>query len=363
MARDAFEKYCGCAREPFLQGYHQGHKQGYKEGFEKGRAEALALVRADSAETGREKTADAVAGTQDDASSQKSSSCMPVSPIPSHRPHDWMCTDGELTTYLKASELDLWKLQLRDTGSDSVLLFPPDASPIEQQQPSPNQPVASGSTNPREDGSAGDTSPAPSEPELISLSPPSSPTPTTTTPDTHTSSSQVSWQSASRDALLPDAAGQGARRELTVPGTLYNIPPPWAVQPVAPDFDRPPPTRPPYPQLEEAPLRQEHGGSGSGSGSGVENPWRVLIGPISEAARDAWRHDGGKAYLRSKLDGSVLPPAVDGGSPPGRSLPAGPGVLFCEMVRDVHGRWYVVTMCDSPARARLALHVFRGYAW
>ncbi len=38
-------------------------------------------------------------------------------------------------------------------------------------------------------------------------------------------------------------------------------------------------------------------------GKVVENPWRVVVGPVGEAAREEWKGDGGKGWVRGKVEG------------------------------------------------------------
>ncbi|GAB1316329.1 hypothetical protein MFIFM68171_06539 [Madurella fahalii] len=127
---------------------------------------------------------------------------------------------------------------------------------------------------------------------------------------------------------------------LPAPGTLYGIPPASAVQPVTPDFDPPRPPAPPYPDMEAHHPRGLAGFGGGGSVRLTENPWRLLVGPISSEAHAAWWPDQGKRYFKSKVQ----------------------GVMLCQMMRDVQGRSYVAILFENSVYAERAREVFTGYA-
>jgi hypothetical protein len=134
------------------------------------------------------------------------------------------------------------------------------------------------------------------------------------------------------------------------PDTLYNIPLAHTVRPIVPDLDISPwerRTRPAYPELATEHFNTNRQRA-PGSVRVTANPWRVLIGPLGEAARAAWSGgDMGKAYLRNKLGGAEKA-----------------GLAFCEMLRDEAGASYVLGTFTSPKKARRALEVFeRGYPW
>jgi hypothetical protein len=79
----------------------------------------------------------------------------------------------------------------------------------------------------------------------------------------------------------------------------------------------------------------------------VENPNRVVIGPLSPATREAWKADAGKSYLRQKLGG-----------------PRGSGICLSQLVRDRAGTWYVLALFTSQDCASRALELMgRGYPW
>lgn len=152
----------------------------------------------------------------------------------------------------------------------------------------------------------------------------------------------------------------------TLPSTLYNIPLAHTITPITPDLTLPPQhfrPRPAYPTLAGA--YNIHALAARGA-TVVENPWRVLVGPLSPAAREAWKGDAGKGYLRVKLGrgGNGYPRA---GRCSGARWDDG-GVVFCEMVHDEAGetavpRWYVLAMFESQERAAEAVRVFQGFAW
>ncbi|KAL2148954.1 hypothetical protein VTH82DRAFT_1640 [Thermothelomyces myriococcoides] len=148
--------------------------------------------------------------------------------------------------------------------------------------------------------------------------------------------------------------------------TLYGIPCPPAVRPLTPDLSTSPRTRrgprPAYPALGGGPL-DAYALRARGARV-VENPWRVLVGPLSAAAREAWRHDGGKAYLRSRLETPGVAARYyggdGGGGGGGRAWDS--GLVFCDMISDGNGVWYILATFDRQDRARMAVEVFRGYA-
>ncbi|KAG7286266.1 hypothetical protein NEMBOFW57_008574 [Staphylotrichum longicolle] len=152
-----------------------------------------------------------------------------------------------------------------------------------------------------------------------------------------------------------------------LPSTLYNIPLAHTITPITPDLTLPPQhfrPRPAYPTLAGA--YNIHSLAARGA-TVVENPWRVLVGPLSPAAREAWKGDAGKGYLRVKLGrgGNGYPRA---GRCSGARWDDG-GVVFCEMVHDeteetaAGPRWYVLAMFESQERAAEAVRVFQGFAW
>ncbi|KAK4235103.1 hypothetical protein C8A03DRAFT_37063 [Achaetomium macrosporum] len=127
------------------------------------------------------------------------------------------------------------------------------------------------------------------------------------------------------------------------PDILYGIPLAHMVRPITPDWSRPlHGPRPPYPRLaNDLDIYTLH----SQGATIVENPWRVIIGPISASAREDWKEDKGKGYLRFKL-GSCRKS----------------GVHLCEMVQGEEGRWYVLAMFTSQESARNAVELFgQGY--
>jgi hypothetical protein len=132
------------------------------------------------------------------------------------------------------------------------------------------------------------------------------------------------------------------------PTHLYGIPLPHTITPITPDLNTPhwaKTPRPPYPalagRLNIYDLRDE--------GTKVaENPYCVIIGPLSASARHAWRGDCGKGYLKSKL----------GGGGGGRQ-----GLALCEMVYTDEGVGYLRALFGTQERAGRAVGVFRGFAW
>ncbi|KAK3305270.1 uncharacterized protein B0T15DRAFT_511201 [Chaetomium strumarium] len=77
----------------------------------------------------------------------------------------------------------------------------------------------------------------------------------------------------------------------------------------------------------------------------AENPYRVVIGPVSDAAREAWKGDRGKAYLHKKLGGDR------------RS-----GLHLCQMLRAHDGTFYVLAMFASQQYASKTVELMgRGY--
>lgn len=158
---------------------------------------------------------------------------------------------------------------------------------------------------------------------------------------------------------------------------LYNIPLAHAIRPVTPDFSQPPSARrqrPSYPALAG---RLNVYALAAAGVAVVENPYRVLIGPLSASARAAWHGDGGKRYLRSKLAPAPVTLPRGGGARGGRDGRRGggwvgddrdvvgcpAGLVFCELVHDDDEVWYVRAMFESQERARQAVEFFAGYAW
>jgi hypothetical protein len=141
-----------------------------------------------------------------------------------------------------------------------------------------------------------------------------------------------------------------------------------------------------------------------------EDPWRVLIGPLSASARAAWSGDKGKGYIRSKLT-KTGPRIVNfGGRGDGGGYRGGSGgrdfefdsreafnnrgggghrarggsrgggggrgrnhaqadetqscgLVFCEMISDEQGVRYIVATFETQEKAREAVTTFTGYAW
>ncbi|KAL2022206.1 hypothetical protein VTK56DRAFT_5816 [Thermocarpiscus australiensis] len=151
---------------------------------------------------------------------------------------------------------------------------------------------------------------------------------------------------AQQPPLLPTTRGlEDCQRPVSypgppIPGILHNIPPASAVRPVTPDFTRPRPPPPPYPEPRD--------GSALGSRrrpaveGGAYDPFSVLIGPISEAARREWAGDMGKRYFTEKMGGR--------------------GVELCMFVGDTRGLTYVHVLFSSTALAQRAVEMFQGYA-
>lgn len=142
-------------------------------------------------------------------------------------------------------------------------------------------------------------------------------------------------------------------RTTTPKTTRYGIPPPHLVRPTTPNFAREPGPRPPYPAM--APPYDVTTPLTGMAAEMSEDPWRVLIGPLSESARLAWvaSASGGHAcrtYWRRKLRGVVLCDLQMGPGGSGGEDPADPDVL-----------WYVVVMFETPELAREALEVVRAY--
>ncbi|KAK4460745.1 hypothetical protein QBC42DRAFT_288213 [Cladorrhinum samala] len=125
--------------------------------------------------------------------------------------------------------------------------------------------------------------------------------------------------------------------------TLFNIPLPPFVTPLCPpELFKQPPTLPPLPPLPVFPFNLDP----PSANSVLKSKGRVLIGPISESAREDWRLDGGLGYFRSKL----------GGGPGG-------GVYSSVLVEDSEGKSYCLVAFESGQEAERCREVFRWYCW
>lgn len=113
--------------------------------------------------------------------------------------------------------------------------------------------------------------------------------------------------------------------------TLYGIPPASAVKPIHPVLPAVLPPKPAYPKFDIPEGAKV-----------VENPYRVLIGPLSVITYVEWTLDNGKNYIRSKVDRSVF---------------------LCHLVKDTAGRGYVIAFFDSQEGASKAMEIFRAYPW
>ena len=142
------------------------------------------------------------------------------------------------------------------------------------------------------------------------------------------------------------------------PDTLYNIPLAHTITPIIPDFTKTPSfyrPRPAYPTLSGR--YDVYAGAAQGAKI-VDDPYRVLIGPLSPAARQEWRADCGRAYLRNKLGRTTSTGGGWGGGGKDRG-----GVVLCQMVRDDAGVWYVLAMFENQERAGAAVEFLHGFAW
>ncbi|KAL2162470.1 hypothetical protein VTH06DRAFT_7384 [Thermothelomyces fergusii] len=172
------------------------------------------------------------------------------------------------------------------------------------------------------------------------------------------------------DKAKEEALEEKEEDAAAAPTMLYNIPLPPAVRPATPpDLSVSPRARrgprPAYPVLRGALDAYALRARGARV---AENPWRVLVGPLSPAARAAWRHDAGRGYLRSRLE-TGRRGGGGGASGPGSWGVGGwgpraddSGLVFCDMVCDVDGVWYVLATFDRQDRASRAIEVFTGYA-
>lgn len=135
-----------------------------------------------------------------------------------------------------------------------------------------------------------------------------------------------------------------------LPTHLYGIPLAHTITPITPDLHTPAwerLPRPPYPALAGSlniyTLRAE-------GAKVVENPYCVVIGPVSAVAREAWKGDNGKGWVKSKLGGW------------GRQ--GQQGLALCEMVCGAEeGVWYLRAMFGTQEKARRAVEGFRAYPW
>ncbi len=139
--------------------------------------------------------------------------------------------------------------------------------------------------------------------------------------------------------------------------TLYNIPLPHTITPITPDFTKPPSYYRPRPQYPTLSGRYNVRALAAQGARIVEDHYRVLIGPLSAVAREEWRGDCGRGYLRSKLGRPIS--TSDGGD--GRRDRG--GVEMCQMVKDDAGVWYVLAMFENHQRARDAEAFLQGFAW
>lgn len=186
--------------------------------------------------------------------------------------------------------------------------------------------------------------------------------------------------------------------------------------------------RPAYPHLREAMLDVYSGGGGESTvGNGrkmVVDPWRVVIGPLSEVAMMDWQADGGKGFWAEKLRiaaaaaaagmgggqvggvgqrggrrgrggrsggfgarggygrGGLWEDASATGSYSGSeagwdsqesgtsTAAARSGLVFCHLTRAEKqgdgdmGKWYIITAFETQAKASAALKFFEGgYPW
>ncbi|KAL2126616.1 hypothetical protein VTI74DRAFT_528 [Chaetomium olivicolor] len=188
------------------------------------------------------------------------------------------------------------------------------------------------------------------QPNWLGHGPSPMPIPNPSRPDTPTPAPRrTSITSTSRTAIgsIPtsDPAHITTYTAPLVP-SLYGIPFPPYIRPVTPILSLPPTsvrTRPPYPVLSGRFNIYTPRPEGVQM---VENPYHVLIGPLSAAAKHAWSHDNGKGYIRNKLNG-------------GKGGNSG-GVMFCEMVHDDEATGYVLAMFESVGKAMEAEEFFRG---
>jgi hypothetical protein len=130
-----------------------------------------------------------------------------------------------------------------------------------------------------------------------------------------------------------------ARTTTTRPssGTLYGIPPASTVNVIQPNFERPPLPPPPYPQM----LANQRVSLPTASGRLMEDPYRLLVGPISQRSREEWSFDQGKQYFSARLD----------------------GVELCEFQPDIEGNVYVAILFSSPILAEVARGKIQNYPW
>ena len=173
------------------------------------------------------------------------------------------------------------------------------------------------------------------------------------------------------DQPFPDTTNNNDTTDTTnttplAPTTLHNIPLRHTITPIIPDLTIPPSfyrPRPAYPPLSG---RYNIYALAAQGATIVDDPYRVLIGPLSPAARHDWRADCGRAYLRGKLGRSTSSAGDAGGGGGGGRDRGGRdrgGVVLCQMVRDDEGVWYVLAMFENQERAGEAVEFLHGFAW
>ncbi|KAK4191008.1 hypothetical protein QBC35DRAFT_471085 [Podospora australis] len=119
-------------------------------------------------------------------------------------------------------------------------------------------------------------------------------------------------------------------------GTIFGIPPPWAVLPFFRSFDL-------CREVSPLPLFEWHRApSPSPSPTTTKKlavvPDRLLLGPLNAVVYEDWRLDRGRDYLRHKVA----------------------GLYSSVFVEDVEGRMYVLMTFESEAAAERAWDLFGG---
>ncbi|KAL1836114.1 hypothetical protein VTJ49DRAFT_5559 [Mycothermus thermophilus] len=202
----------------------------------------------------------------------------------------------------------------------------------------------------------------------------------------------------------PDQALPAAAANSSDTGTLYNIPLAKSITPVPPDWDqlaRRALQKPSYPALvlsgpdvtnPAGSTTKDTGSAGTSTGSTTTPRPAVIIGPLSPATRSDWHRDAGRAYLTAKLGLAVgNRPGEDAGGETGggqhiydtfrgrggrgrgrgrrggrmgnyHGYPAGgdPGLVWCDLVQDGEGMWYVRAEFERREKAEVAVGFFEG---